>query len=220
MIVPAIDRTLARMILFRFMCEAYSYPLEEFVNLLMREETWRELSAALQAQGIQEDSVDGIRGFVSEYSEDTGKLLQALQVEYTYLFINAVPRVPAPPYESVYSGERILMGEPVSQVLALYREAGLEMSKDLDILPDHVSIETEFMFYLIQQEEMAGQSPDDDTEVWQQRQIDFLIQHLDKWMPEFMNKTRTSARLPYYSHLADFTEAVLNAEKTGSKEEV
>jgi TorA maturation chaperone TorD len=99
------------------------------------------------------------------------------------------------------------MGEPVSQVLQLYREAGLTMNEEFDALPDHIAAELEFMVYLIQQEAEA-----EDGEGWQERQKRFLAEHLLRWGGEFLEKLQDSARQPFYRYLAPLTEMWLRAE--------
>ncbi len=152
--------------------------------------------------------------FVSQYSGDAQKLLTDLQIEYTYLFINAVPRVPAPPYESVYSGRGLLMGEPVSRVLQSYREAGLTISESYDALPDHIGAEFEFMFYLVQQETKAKQTDERKTaDTWREKQSHFLSEHLLQWSLPFMARVTQNARMPFYRLLAELSGAFFNTEQ-------
>lgn len=217
--VLIMNRTVARMVLYRFLCEAYTYPRYSFIEMLLDNRLWEELKAAYEVFGIQESPVNkNIKLFIKQYAGNSEQLLQALQVEYTYLFINAVPNVQAPPYESIYSGEALLMGEPVSQVLQCYREAGLVMSNSFDALPDHISAETEFMFYLIQQQMKASQSIEDAANIWRKRQNEFLRQHLHKWVPLFLEKVNSNARIPFYRYMAEITESILNAEKNQIQE--
>jgi TorA maturation chaperone TorD len=105
------------------------------------------------------------------------------------------------------------MGEPVSQVLAAYREAGLAMHKDYDALPDHFSAELEFLSYLIQQELDAVQAGDMASAAsWLERQNRFLEEHLLQWGPRFLAKVTAGARKPFYRLMADLAGMVLQPE--------
>ena len=188
-------------------------------NTNHQEKMWAELRAAAELLDVEsQQAISGMEAYVSQHRGDAEQLLNELRVEYTYLFINAVPHVPAPPYESCYDGAGRLMNEPVSQVLHLYREAGLTVRDDYDALPDHVSAELEFMFYLIQQGMKTSQSIIEATDIWRKRQNEFLRQHLFKWVPLFLEKVNSNARIPFYRLLAQITESILNTEKNQIQE--
>jgi len=203
------------MLLYRFLGQAFSYPETAFADILLKDGMWDELRDADDVLGRgAEQTIAEMKIFVSQYSGNTQKLLTDLQIEYTYLFINAVPRVPAPPYESVYSGRGLLMGEPVSRVLHLYREAGLTMRENYDALPDHIGAELEFMFYLVQQETKAKQTDERETaDTWREKQSHFLSEHLLQWSSPFMARVTQNARMPFYRLLAELSGAFFNTEQ-------
>ena len=158
--VPA-QETIARLLLYRFLAKGYSYPEADLLEILSVEVVWEELALAGEVLGLETSpNLVELREWLDGYKGDEERLLLDLQIEHTYLFITARPHVPASPYESAYNGRGYLMGEPVSQVLAAYREAGLAMHKDYDALPDHFAAELEFLSYLIQQELEAVQAGD------------------------------------------------------------
>lgn len=210
-----IEEAIARMLIYRFLGQAFSYPETAFKDILLKDGMWDELIAADDVLDIGADqTIAEMQNFVSQYSGDDQKLLTDLQIEYTYLFINAVPRVPAPPYESVYSGRGLLMGEPVSRVLQSYREAGLTISESYDALPDHIGAEFEFMFYLVQQETKAKQTDERKTaDTWREKQSRFLSEHLLQWSSPFMARVTQNARMPFYRLLAELSGAFFNTEQ-------
>ncbi len=210
-----IEEAIARMLTYRFLEQAFSYPETAFKDILLKDGMWDELRAAddvLRAGAGQ--TIAEMQKFVSQYNDDTQKLLTDLQIEYTHLFINAVPNVPAPPYESVYFGEGLLMGPSVSRVLHLYREAGLTISESYDALPDHIGAELEFMFYLVQQETRVRQTDERETaDIWQEKQSHFLSEHLLQWSSPFTAKVIQNARMPFYRLLAELLGAFFNTEQ-------
>ncbi|MFC1956402.1 molecular chaperone [Chloroflexota bacterium] len=210
-----IEEDIARMLIYRFLGQAFSYPEAAFKDILLTDGMWDELIAADDVLDIGAgQAIAEMHDFASQHKDDAQKLPTDLKIEYTYLFINAVPNVPAPPYESVYFGEGLLMGAPVSRVLHLYREAGLIISESYDALPDHIGAELEFMFYLVQQEIKARQTDERETaDTWREQQSHFLSEHLLKWIAPFMSKIITNARMPFYRLLAELLGAFLNTER-------
>ena len=209
------EEAIARMLIYRFLGQAFSSPETAFKDILLKDGMWDELIAADDVLDIgAEHTITEMQNFVSQYNDDDQKLLTDLQIEYTYLFINAVPNVPAPPYESVYFGEGLLMGAPVSRVLHLYREAGLTISESYDALPDHIGAELEFMFYLVQQETKAKQTDERErADTWREKQSRFLSEHLLQWSPPFMARVTQNARMPFYRLLAELLGAFFNTER-------
>ena len=205
------QETIARLLLYRFLAKGYSYPEADLLEILSVEVVWEELALAGEVLGLEPSrALVELREWLDGYKGDEERLLLDLQIEHTYLFITARPHVPASPYESAYNGRGYLMGEPVSQVLAAYREAGLAMHKDYDALPDHFSAELEFLSYLIQQELEAVQAGDTASAAsWRERQNRFLEEHLLQWGPRFLAKVTDGARKPFYRLLADLAGMVL-----------
>ncbi len=80
-------------------------------------------------------------------------------------------------HESKFRQGRIL-GPTTFQIKSLYEQVGLKV--DGAELPDHVSIELEFMAYLCQK----INENDSEVEIWKKAQDLFYRQHLSDWMPQ------------------------------------
>jgi len=111
------------------------------------------------------------------------------------------------------SAERLLMQRARDEVLAIYREEGLDRSDDFKEPEDHIAIEFEFMGYLCQK---ALESLDaDETEAAKgslQKQKEFLDKHLLVWVPQFCKDVQKSARTDFYKAIAQITEEHLSYE--------
>jgi len=95
-----------------------------------------------------------------------------LSYEYADIFLNAGPN-PAFPYESVHStGEPVVMQKCVFDVRSAFRRAGVHKSEDYKELDDYISVELEFVRYLLEK---------GDTEA----AADFVNTHLLNWIPAF-----------------------------------
>lgn len=136
---------------------------------------------------------------------------EVLKVEYARLFVGPYT-VPAPPYGSVYlETERRMMGDSTMDVVNRYREAGLEMAKDFKEAPDHITVELEFMHYLISRTiAVFTKNEPDALKTLFDQQLSFLKYHLCAWVHEFTMNTAQHAQLKFYQNLAKATKIFLN----------
>ncbi len=111
--------------------------------------------------------------------------LEDLQVEYTRLFINAVPGTIAPPFGSIYlHNDRSLYGPSTVKVKNFYRQHGFEL-KNQATIPDELSLELEFLGLLVSQEKF-----DDEEE--------FLALYFRPWFKKFSNVVINETTQPFY----------------------
>jgi TorA maturation chaperone TorD len=151
-------------------------------------------------------------GFVQKMRQEfkTNADLEAFKVEFSRLFVGPY-QLSAAPYGSVYlESERKMMGNSTLDVRNRYRDAGLDTVKTFKDAPDHISVELEFMYYLIFKEIEAFGNSDIETAIgFIQRQKSFLEDHLIAWVPEFADSITENAENPFYLNLAKATEAFL-----------
>ncbi|MFQ5922933.1 MAG: molecular chaperone TorD family protein, partial [Anaerolineales bacterium] len=124
----------------------------------------------------------------------------------------------AHPYESVYrTPDNRLMGEVTTHVRRAYAEAGLAIADGYHEMPDHVSVELEFMAWLANEEAVASEDSDVDViSFFVERQAAFLQAHLSRWIPEFCHRVVIANKSKFYSRAAAVLAAfvVLDLEKT------
>ncbi len=137
------------------------------------------------------------RAFEASSQED-------LRIEYARLFVGP-GKLLAPPFGSIYldMGARV-MGDTTLAVARMYEEAGLSLETRVKQPPDHISIELEFMYYLIHK--TAGAQEDGDVEAaaaWQERQAVFFNEHLSLWAGEFAERVTKGSENDFYTSLAD-----------------
>ena len=109
-----------------------------------------------------------------------------LKVEYTRLFISSYPKVPCPPYESVYTTEdRLTMRENTLNVLRFYNRFGLGLVETFNEPPDHIAVELEFMYFLVSREAEAWKN-NDKSEAYRylEAEKEFLSKHLGVWVSD------------------------------------
>lgn len=190
----------------------------------MRSDTYRVLSLVFYPP--VNGTIETIwKSLSSDYSDELSDPVNldplALRLEYNRLFVGP-GELRCPPYESVYSKDRpesdfgMLMSPGVIDVKKRYAEAGLEISKHFSDLPDHVSVELEFMCFLCMKEAesvVAGSNVD----LWRTRQIEFLKIHLEPWVQQFTDLILRNTRNAFYRASARCLKVWIGEESVVSK---
>ncbi len=157
------------------------------------------------------DSLDELGVDIGEClkSDSDNKLLDDLATEYAALFLTPGG---LSPHESVKL-KGLLLQEPASEVLAFYKECGLEIPADYKGFPDQLGVELEFMGYLADEECKAWQ--EDNAEKAQELealQARFLREHLSKWVVDFCKEVEEVAFHLFYKEMAGLTRTFMETE--------
>jgi TorA maturation chaperone TorD len=153
-------------------------------------------------------------GFFKKPEKD---LLAALAVEYAHLFLG--PGKHISPHESVHHKKENaqwgqLWGESTAEVKKIIESSGLEYKTEYTGLPDHISVELEFMQHVVMREEQAWQDNDKETALLcQENEKKFVDEHLFRWIPDFCEKVVAEADLPFYREMARLTKTFIEFEK-------
>lgn len=115
--------------------------------------------------------------------------LEMLKSDYTRLFVGP-GKLPAPPWESVYvSGEDLLFQPSTLQVRDAYRRAGYQATGYPHEADDHLATELGFMEALAKDSQMTYDAGDSEKlRLLLSRQTMFLAQHLNVWLPQFVER--------------------------------
>jgi len=203
----AIEERRSRQAAIRGLARGFSYPDAGWVESLLSGQWPEAFRRVLDFLGI---STEGLERAIAVLPEELAAALQALQVEYTRLFINAVPHVPAPPYASAYFGQGMLMNEPAETALQAYRRAELDLAEDFGDLPDHLAAELEFLSRLEEQTIEAQEKGETErAQNWADQKEDFLSRQLKPWLPEFGRRVEEAARMSFYPELVKLAKLVL-----------
>lgn len=170
--------------IYRFLARSMAFPSASWLD----DAYWTAFLALLDAVGWQDESDELRRQHVQGAA-----LLESLQVEYTRLFVNAFPRVLAPPYGSVYlSDDGMLYGPSAVLTKQFYRERGFDLPGEAD-LPDHLTLELEFLAMLA----AAGEEADEAL---------FLRRHFRPWFPRFRARVLSEVHHPFYRVLVNLID--------------
>jgi TorA maturation chaperone TorD len=146
------------------------------------------------------------------------ELLEDMAVEFTRLFLG--PGKHISPHESVHhqrddaqGGQ--LWGETTVEVRKFIESAGLDYASEYKGLPDHISVELEFMQQVTLREEQAWGENDKDRALYCLKiEKKFVDEHLSRWVPIFCDKVIRGAKLPFYREMATLTKNFMEFEKT------
>lgn len=148
------------------------------------------------------------------FAGPSGPLQDELAEEYTRLFLG--PGKHISPHESVQlrRGSGTLWGEETVLVKRFIEAAGFDFEHDFNGIPDHISVELEFLAKLAEAEAGAWAAGDGAGAAnileWQR---DFISRHAGKWMPGFCAKVAKEARLAFYRVFSRVLKAFLAGEK-------
>lgn len=142
------------------------------------------------------------------------EVLEELAVEYAALFLG--PGGHISPYESVYAENDTgtLWGEQTVAVRRYFRAAGFECDGKHAGIPDHVSVELEFMSALAGHEAEAWARGDRGAAANAlEYQQEFMNDHLGTWVFRFCERVADTAELPFYRDIARLTSEFLEGER-------
>jgi TorA maturation chaperone TorD len=142
---------------------------------------------------------------------------ESLAIEYAKLFVGPY-ELKAPPYGSIYLDQgRRVMGDSTLEVGKMFEGAGLSMDEHFKDLPDHISVELEFMYYLIHREVEALEKSEMERALsFKETQETFLNRFLRPWVPPFCKKIKENTENEFYNALADCLLCFLNDSEDGN----
>ncbi|WP_017754708.1 TorD/DmsD family molecular chaperone [Calidifontibacillus oryziterrae] len=152
--------------------------------------------------------------FFSELSSlEIEKVEEKERESFLQLFFGP-EHIPAPPWESVYrTKERILFGEPTLQMRKKLREFNLYFQNESKEPEDHISIELEFMIYLID-EAIKSIKEGDENKFSRALEYQFLLlnDHLMNWIDPFTDDIQSATTSSLYKGSALLLRDFINQD--------
>jgi TorA-specific chaperone len=136
---------------------------------------------ALKAQ-LDDKSVDGLQKIDTVVGSFTDKdtLCNYLEENFVRLFISHKEGIVAPLYQSCYEFENApLMGASATMMTDRFESKGLSITQNLREPPDHLSVEMEYLYYLLEK----GWSDGDDILV--EEAVSFASENMLPWIRQF-----------------------------------
>ena len=144
------------------------------------------------------------------------QLLEILALEFTRLFIGPNNHISA--HESIFAemdhGIGSLWGARTVAVKNFIETTGLDYDSEFTGVPDHASVELEFMQRMTEWEADKWQQHDrENAEYCLKVQRMFLDQHLLVWLPQFCDAVIKQADIRFYAGVAELTKNFLEFEQ-------
>jgi TorA maturation chaperone TorD len=187
------------------------------LSLVFRTEVTSDLLRQIKEPAFLSTFASIGAGFEDDFvNADEEQLLEDLAVEYARLFLG--PDKHISPHESVHHDRDggdwgQLWGLSTVEVKKFIESAGLEYKSEFTGLPDHISVELEFMQELTKEEALERKNGDHEkVNYCLQIEKKFIDDHLVKWIPLFCDKVIDQATLPFYRELAKVTKDFIEFE--------
>lgn len=187
--------------------------LHGFLAAVFREEVSTDFLCRLRSPEVR-GSLAGAGVELDEefLSGDEESLVQRLAVEYAALFLG--PGEHISPHESVHvEGGGRLWGDETVAARRYIEAAGFDYDENYSGMPDHISVELDFMCQVARRESEAWAAGDRAAAAnCLEYQQEFLVEHLGNWVPAFCDKVADAAGMPFYRDMARLTAAFLAGE--------
>lgn len=204
------DRPLARATLWRWVAQALWYPDDRFLDQLHDPAD----RAALRHAAAVADPGGGIAVAIEAVwraAERSAAAGPRLAEEHTYLFAR---NVLVPPREDGYAvAPGLRRSAALAELAGLYAAFGLQTSSQRRDLPDHISIQLEFVAVLLAKEVYAAaQGWEEQASAARQARSLLLREHLAEWVPLFQQRLVAHYRLDYYPAVVALVTKLLDLE--------
>jgi DMSO reductase family type II enzyme chaperone len=190
---------------YEFFAGAVDYPYEPLLRRMQQGELQQELRVLLESapELAVAPRVDW------EGLADVAADPDTLPVEYTRLFdVGGGTGPPCPLYGGSYGGDRMKVME---EAVRFYNFFDLHLAEKQRELPDHLSIQLEFLHFLTYREVQALQAGEDAAPL-RRAQQDFLTRHPGKWIPKLRERLAKHEGTRYYRSLFDALGEFLAAD--------
>ncbi len=157
-----------------------------------------KLFSALFMKGPAPQIVEEVKEMFRIESDES---LDEIGRDFASVFLR--PDLHMSPYESLYNpspGEMPgLGGKTASEVRSFYEAAGLTLDEEMNLMPDHLSVELLFMSYLIENNRFEEQKG-------------FMESHLFQWVPGYCDELQKRASTVFYKQAADLLKEFILSE--------
>ncbi len=187
-------KSLQRSQLYGFLATVYRRePTPDFLT---------EIKSPAVADALRDAGVELEREF---FNKPEAELIFELAVEYTRLFVG--PGRHISPCESVHvHGGDQLWGKSAIALQQFISRTGVEIKQEYKDLPDHISVELEFMQQLSAAESNAWAAADrDEAQKCRGIEASFLSRHLASWVDHFCEQVIADSQTGYFREMAALT---------------
>ena len=208
-----IESLITRSAMYHILSACFLYPLEKNLAILKSpdfQEHKKNLMSCYEAVG---DGVE-LKRCLDEVQDMHSKTsIGELQRIYQRIVGHTISKE-CPLYETQYGAAHVFQQtHELADIQGFYKAFGLENSEVEKERSDHVSVETEFMQFLLYKQAYALENHGDEkAQICVDAQKKFLKEHIGKWVPLFAVLFGRKAVEGFYYALAELTKEFLRLE--------
>jgi TorA maturation chaperone TorD len=189
--------------LHSLLAQGFNYPDEKLVKGVQSGEFLDCMQESLTVLGHSslKNVIESCRKECVSKKSSEAEVLLELERDYTRLFFASKPRL-AYLFESVYREGKLLQ-DSTFQIARLYSDAGLKLSEEFRLPPDHIAVELEFLAFLVFKE-IEGINNANKEQVEYARELQGLLisEHLRAFARNLAERVAEHARTTFYQTLA------------------
>jgi TorA-specific chaperone len=155
------------------------------------------------------DVLDQVKALIHHHA-DAPSFCNDLEAIYVRLFISSRGGIAAPLYQSCYEYENApLMGASAVDMQQRFASKGLSLTEDMNEPPDHLSIELEYLYFLLE----AGW--DQDNQAFLDEAVSFSADTLMPWLTQFSERLSADTSSQFYSLMTLLLISILTMQTSG-----
>lgn len=211
--VSKVDGLLTRSAMYQVLSACYLYPTEKNLSMLKSPEVQEHLNSLALCYEAIDDGAELKRCFREVLTVFAATSVETLQSEYQRTVGHTMSKE-CPLYETQYGAAHVFQQvHELGDIQGFYRAFGLDISEIEKERCDHVSVELEFMHFLLYKQAYAIENHGDEkAQICVDAQKKFLKEHIGKWVPLFSVLFARKAGEGFYSAVSVLTKEFLRLE--------
>ncbi|KKO18750.1 MAG: hypothetical protein DCC43_04170 [Candidatus Brocadia sp.] len=212
-VASRVDSLLTRSSMYQVLSACFLYPTEKNLSVLKTPEIQEYQKALVLCYESIDDGVELNRCFGEIQEAFAATSIEILQSEYQRIVGHTMSKE-CPLYETQYGASQVFQQvQELGDIQGFYRAFGLDTSEIEKERCDHVSVELEFMHFLLYKQAYAMENHGDEkTQICVDAQKKFLKEHIGKWVPLFSVLFARKAGEGFYRAVSALTKEFLRLE--------
>lgn len=182
---------------------------------VFREEPTLELLELIRSSSFRDGLDESATTLLDNLLQDSReKVIETLSIEFTRLFLG--PGHHVSPHESIQLGGKTgsLWGEATVAAKCFIEKAGFTLAECSPYLPDHISVELDFLCHLTRLESQSWRNEDlpaiENSLDWQ---ANFYAQHIGIWYSQFCHTIHENHPVAFYRIFTEILSKFLSSEQ-------
>lgn len=212
-VASRVDSLLTRSSMYQVLSACFLYPTEKNLSVLKTPKIQEYQKALVLCYESIDDGVELNRCFGEIQEAFAATSIEILQSEYQRIVGHTMSKE-CPLYETQYGASQVFQQvQELGDIQGFYRAFGLDTSEIEKERCDHVSVELEFMHFLLYKQAYAMENHGDEkTQICVDAQKKFLKEHIGKWVPLFSVLFARKAGEGFYRAVSALTKEFLRLE--------